>query len=75
MQGFVTVQHGTRTNKRNNAKSETGKIWMECYFQLIGDKMPHNGQIHFPSWEIKKDVCQHYCSDMSQQQLVIISQT
>lgn len=48
------------------------KIWMERYFHLVSDKMPHNGQIHFPSWETKNDVYQHYCSDMSQQQLVII---
>ena len=43
--------------------------WMERYFHLVGDKMPHNGQIHLPSWETQKDVYQRFCSDMSKQQI------
>lgn len=67
--GLVIVQHGNKGTKRNSVKIDTAKTWMERYFHLVGDKMPHNGQIHLPSWESRKDVYVRYCSDMSQQQL------
>lgn len=67
--GLVIVQHGNKGTKRNSVKTDTAKTWMERYFHLVGDKMPHNGQIHLPSWESRKDVYVRYCSDMSQQQL------
>lgn len=31
--------------------------------------MPHNNQIHLPSWEIQKDVYTRYTEDVNQQQL------
>ena len=67
--GLLNVHHGNKGRKRNNTKSEVAKTWMERYFHLVGDKMPHNNQIHLPSWETQKDVYQRYCMDMSQQQL------
>ena len=41
---------------------------MDRYF-LIGDKMPHNDQVHLPSWETQKDLFVRYESDMKQQGL------
>ena len=67
--GFTKVSHGNAGRKRTNAKSEIAKTWMERYFHLIGDKMPHNEQIHLPSWETQKDVYTRYSSDMSSQQI------
>ena len=68
-QGFLNVQHGNKGRKRNNTTSDVAKTWMERYFHLVGDKMPHNDQIHLPSWETQKDVFQRYSSDMAEQQL------
>ena len=72
--GLISVQHGNKGTKRNNVKSETAKTWMERYFHLVGDKMPHNGQIHLLSWETRKDVYlrYRYCSDTSQQQIASV---
>ena len=41
-QGFLNVRHGNNGRKRNNTKSDVAKTWMERYFHLVGDKMPHN---------------------------------
>ena len=63
-QGLVNVQHGNKGKKRNNAKSDVAKTWMDRYFYLVGNKMPHSEQIHFPSWDTQKDVYLRYCSDI-----------
>jgi len=63
--GECRVVHGNQGKKRVNTKSESVAVWMERYFQLIGDKMPTNNQIHLPSWETQKDIYQRYCQDMS----------
>ena len=42
---------------------------MERYFHLIGDKMPHNNQIHLPSWETQKNIYERYISDMQDQEI------
>lgn len=67
--GQVTTEHGNRGKKRYNTKSSGAKAWMSRYFHLIGDKMPHNDQIHLPSWETQKDLFVRYEGDMIQQGL------
>ena len=57
--------HGNKGKKKKNTKSETTKIWMERYFHLIGDKMPHNNQIHLPSWETHKSIYERFREDMA----------
>ena len=65
----LIVEHGNAGRKRPTTKCDSAKTWMERYFNLIGDKMPHNGQIHLPSWESRKDVYARYNEDMSVQQM------
>jgi len=65
--GQVVAQHGNKGKKRVNTKSQCAKTWMERYFHLVGDKMPHNSQIHLPSWETQKDVYTRYTQDMTVQ--------
>ena len=67
--GQVTTEHGNKGKRRYNAKSSGAKAWMDRYFHLIGDKMPHNNQVHLPSWETQKDLFFRYESDMKQQGL------
>ena len=67
--GQVTTEHGNKGKKRCNSKSSGAKAWMDRYFHLIGDKMPHNNQVHLPSWETQKDLFLRYESDMKQQGL------
>ena len=55
-EGQVFVEHGNKGVRRPSVRAETAKAWMTRYFHLVGDKMPHNSQIHLPSWETQKDV-------------------
>ena len=63
--GECTVVHGNMGKKRVNTKADSVAVWMERYFNLIGDKMPTNSQVHLPSWETQTDIYQRYCQDMS----------
>ena len=65
----VVIQHGNKGKQRSNTKSESVIAWMQRYFHLVGDKMPHNPQIHLLSWETQKDVYIRYAEDMKLQQL------
>ena len=56
--------HGNQGKRRANTKKESAAVWMEKYFNLIGDKMPNSSQIHLPSWETQKDIHVRYCQDM-----------
>lgn len=67
--GQVIAEHGNKGKKRMNTKSESAKAWMQRYFDLIGDRMPHNSQIHLPSWETQKDVYTRYAEDMTRQNI------
>ena len=62
--GMVTAEHGNKGKKRINTKSEIAHTWMNRYFQLVGDRMPHNNQLHLPSWETQKDVYCRFTEDM-----------
>jgi hypothetical protein len=64
--GEKIVQQG---KKRFNSKTTGVKAWMERYFHLIGDKMPHNNQVHLPSWETHKDFYERYVDDMKLQEI------
>ena len=65
--GQIIAEHGNKGNRRVNTKSENAKAWMQRYFHLVGDKMPHNNQIHLPSWEKRKDVYNRFTEDMTLQ--------
>lgn len=67
--GQVIAEHGNKGKKRMNTKSENAKAWMQRYFDLIGDRMPHKSQIHLPSWETQKDVYTRYVEDMTRQNI------
>ena len=67
--GQVIAEHGNKGKKRMNTKSENAKAWMQRYFHLIGDRMPHNSQIHLPSWETQKDLYTRYAEDMTLQNI------
>ena len=43
--------HKSLGKKRVNTKAESVSAWMNAYFHLITDKMPHKGQLYLPSWE------------------------
>ena len=45
------MEHGNLGKKRRNTKTEAAITWMDRYFNLIGDKMPDENQIHLPCWE------------------------
>ena len=42
---------------------------MQRYFDLIGNKMPQNNQIHLPSWETQKSVYERFWEDMAIKQI------
>lgn len=63
----VNVEHGNKGRKRLSTRVECAVAWMTRYFNLVGDKMPHNKQIHLPSWETQKDVHQRYKTDLEDQ--------
>ena len=54
----------TKERKRESIKTSEAKTWMKRYINLIGDKMPHNGQIHLPSWETHRDIYLRHKEDM-----------
>ena len=56
------VEHGNKGRRRVCDRTEDARAWMERYFHLIGDKMPHNGQVHLPSWDTQKNVYERYWS-------------
>lgn len=56
--------HGNVGKRRVNTKAESVSTWMDAYFNLIGDKMPHKNQLHLPSWETQKDIYYRYVGDM-----------
>ena len=67
--GQIRAEHGNKGNRRVNTKSDNAKAWMQRYFHLVGDKMPHNNQIHLPSWERRRDVYDRYTEDMTLQDI------
>ena len=67
--GWIVAEHGNKGKQRSNTKSESAIAWMTKYFNLVGDKMPHNSQIHLPSWETQKDVHLRYTEDMTLQSM------
>ena len=67
--GEVLIEHGNKDKQKVSQKSNMARIWMDRYFNLIGDKMPHNSQIHLPSWETRKDIFMRYQADMQRQQI------
>ena len=69
LDGKTVAEHGNKGRRRTNTKSESTKAWMKKYFNLVGDKMPHNSQIHLPSWETQKDVYMRYTEDMTLQSI------
>ena len=69
LDGKTVAEHGNKGRRRTNTKSESTKAWMNKYFNLVGDKMPHNSQIHLPSWETQKDVYMRYTEDMTLQSI------
>lgn len=66
-QGVMVAEHGNKSRRRSYTKSANAKAWMTKYFNLVGDKMLHNSQIHLPSWETQKDVYLRYTEDMTVQ--------
>jgi hypothetical protein len=73
--GDYSIPHGNKGKKKPTVR---GKIWMERYFNLIGDKLPDKDQIHLPSWDKQKDIYQRYKTDMidkgiPEDQLVVLS--
>ena len=66
-QGVMVAEHGNKGRRKSNTKSANAKARMTKYFNLVGDKMPHNSQIHLPSWETQKDVHLRYTEDMTVQ--------
>lgn len=63
--GQVNVEHGNLGKKRSSPRVEEAKVWMERYFNLIGDKLPDKLKIHLPSWETQRDVFNRYKEDMT----------
>jgi len=58
------LEHGNEGKKRPALKTEDARAWMEKYFNMLGDHMPHIDQIHLPSWNSQKFVYQRYKDDM-----------
>ena len=58
------LTHGNLGKKRANTKAESVAMWMDGYFNLIGDRMPDKNQIHLPSWENQKNIYCRYFQDM-----------
>ena len=54
----MLLEHGNMGIKKPFIRKDTAQTWMTKYFNLIGDKMPHNNQIHLPSWNTQKDIYQ-----------------
>ena len=69
-QGQVLVEHGNFSKRRSIIRSEKAIVWMERYFNLIGDHMPDKNQIHLPSWESQKSIYTRYVDDMADQGIV-----
>ena len=59
-----SLEHGNKGKKRPTLKTEDARAWMEKYFNMLGDHMPHIDQIHLPSWDSQKFVYQRYKDDM-----------
>lgn len=64
---LCSIEHGNKGKKRPAERSEDAVAWMKRYFHLIGDHMPHNNQIHLPSWDTQKNVYERYKDDMAMQ--------
>ena len=60
------TEHGNKGKKRQNSKTEDACAWMQRYFTLLGDFMPHTNRIHLPSWDSQKFVYARYQEDMLQ---------
>lgn len=74
----ISIEHGNKGKKRMTIRGDEAKVWMEKYFNLIGDKLPDKKQIHLPSWDRQKDVYKRYKDDMMakgipEDQLVVLS--
>jgi len=67
--GGLISEHGNKGKKKESIKTSEAKTWMERYFNLIGDKMPHNGQIHLSSWETRRDIYLRHKEDMAIRQV------
>ena len=67
--GGLISEHGNKGKTKESVKTSEAKTWMERYFNLIGDKLPHNGQIYLPSWETCKDIYLRHKEDMAIQQV------
>ena len=68
--GQYIVEHGNKGRKRITTKHEAAKIWMEKYFNLIGDKIPMSTQIHLPCLDTQKEM---YIRYKNEQMLDILS--
>lgn len=62
--GQQELTHGNLGKKRVNTKAESVAMWMDAYFNLIGDRMPDKNQLHLPSWENQKNIYSRYLQDM-----------
>lgn len=61
-----SIEHGNKGKKHPATKTEDAHAWMNRYFNLIGDHMPHINAIHLPSWDSQKFVYKRYREDMGE---------
>lgn len=52
--GNIVAEYGNKGKQRLITKLENAKAWMTWYFNLVGDGVPHESQIHLPCWETQK---------------------
>ena len=62
--GQHNLDHGNKGKRKHTIRGNEAKMWMERYFNLIGDKLPDRNQIHLPSWDNQKDIYQRYRDNM-----------
>lgn len=58
------LEHGNKGRRRPAGRTQDAHAWMQRYFNLLGDHMPHNNHIHLPSWDTQKCVYARYKDDM-----------
>ena len=64
LEGATLSQQSCQVKKSKSTKHSSALAWMECYFDRIGDKMPHLQQIHLPHFLSRKTVYELMVQDL-----------
>ena len=64
LQDATLSQQSCQVKKSKSTKHSSALAWMECYFDRIGDKMPHLQQIYLPHFLSRKTVYELMVQDL-----------